>query len=406
MMFFRRLFCLLFFCVLTYPAFSAGTDGTSFTLCPDSLELIDEVVEDAIEKGDIPGAVVSVVSGDSIVFLRAYGYSSLAPVRREMTDSTVFDLASLSKVFTALSVMQLAEDGKIDLNARVDSYLPGFEGYSKDGSRKTPVSVMNLMTHTSGLPAYVSPSSIEDIYGKTGPQQLRDYIYHCGRISASGTEFRYSCLNFVTLQYIVEKVSGMGLDEYVETSIAENLGLEHTFYRPDSSELDLVAPTEMQKNGHPLCGVVHDPIARVLNNGVSGNAGVFSDARDLSRIAVALMNSGTVDEDTLLAPETVGLMMSVPDSLDSFGRAPGLDCMSDYSSCKGSLFPEESTFCHTGYTGTSLVIDMQHKVSVIILSNRVHPYDRGSVGDLRKAVSDIVASSIVPIDISFKNPYL
>ena len=140
---------------------------------------------------------------------------------------------------------------------------------------------------------------------------------------------------------------------------------------------------------------MHDPIARVLNSGNSGNAGVFSNAEDLCRIAACLLNGGAVDGKRILSPATVRMMFTVPEENDpAVGRALGWDCSSSHSGLKGDLLSRDNSFMHTGYTGPSIVMDLDNDLAVIILAHRVHPTDKGSVGRLRARIANIVAGAI------------
>jgi CubicO group peptidase (beta-lactamase class C family) len=157
----------------------------------------------------------------------------------------------------------------------------------------------------------------------------------------------------------------------------------------------MCAPTEKQKDGSVLCGKVHDPLARLMNDGNSGNAGVFSNAEDLAIIAAALMNGGSYNGKRILGKLTVDTMTRVPEQVKSLGRSLGWDNYSPYASNNGNLFHPEKTFGHTGYTGTSLIIDPTAKISVILLTNRVHPEDKGSVVRLRALVANAVAGAVI-----------
>ena len=231
-----------------------------------------------------------------------------------------------------------------------------------------------------------------------------------------GSDFLYSCLNFITLQHILENVTGERLCNYAESHVFAPLGLKHTCYFPLQEDLrtpsrhqdllPLVAPTEVQGDGSVLKGAVHDPLARLANGGNSGNAGVFSDAVDLSRICMMIMNLGMARQDKklgfpgvdtrILSRATVRLMTTIPaENAPSVGRALGWDMKSEHSGLRGDLFNPETTLLHTGYTGTSLVIDLDTQTAVILLTNRVHPADDGSVSRLRALVSNIVAGAIL-----------
>lgn len=365
------------------------------------LSRVDSVINRAIEEHQIPGAVISVVRDDKIVLLKAYGNKSVVPDTVAMTTDVVFDLASCSKVVgTTLSFMQLVEKGYVRLTDNVDRYIPGFAPWvDPETGEKVDITVQDLLTHTSGLAAYVAVDRVAERYGEPCPDSLMAYIAReVPRQFRPKTDFTYSCLNFVTLQNILQNVTGQKLEDYAQKNVFDVLGLRHTCYNaylhPDI--MPLVAPTEVQKDGRPFLGTVHDPIAWRLNAGNSGNAGVFSNAEDLSVVAAALMNGGAVNGRRILGPLTVEMMASVPsENAPHVGRALGWDIWSDYSWFKGDIFSRTRTINHTGYTGTSIVIDLDSKTAVILLAHRVHPADKGNISRLRATVSNIVAGAVV-----------
>ncbi len=380
------------------------------------LSQIDKAVENAIEAKEIPGAVISVVRDNEIVYLKAYGNKSVVPYVEPMGKETVFDLASVSKcVGTTLSFMQLIENGLVRLTDNVERYIPDFKPWRDPETGETVnITVRDLLTHSSGLSPYINTNAFVNEYGENNPDQLEKYIATAvKRNFRPGSDFMYSCLNFITLQRILEKVTGEKLYEYAQKHIFDVLGLRHTCYFPlvsgpaaaNASELkSLCAPTEVQADGKPLLAQVHDPIARRVMSGNSGNAGVFSNAGDLSVICAAIMNGGVLSDKKgrplertrILSPATVRLMATVPSENDpSVGRALGWDKNSSHSGLRGDLFNPETTIMHTGYTGTSIVIDLESKTAIVLLTNRVHPKDKGAVGRLRALVSNIVAGSIV-----------
>ena len=359
---------------------------------------IDNIIEEAIKDTLMPGAVVCVVRKDKVVFLKAYGNKAIYPKKEKMTENTVFDLASCSKcVGTTLSFMQLIEQGKVRLIDRVDMYIPDFEPYVDEDGKKVHIRIIDLLTHTSGLPAYVNPSVIEEKYGKADAANLIDWISHCKRVYKPANGHVYSCLNFITLQNVLQNVTGMKLQDYAQENVFDRLGLEYTTYNPKLLKkkhiMKLVAPTEKQPDGKCLIGEVHDPLARVCGNGNSGNAGVFSNAEDLAVICAALLNGGEYDGKRILGPLNVKAMRTVPREVRRFGRTLGWDNDVHYYTA-GDLFSEEA-FGHTGYTGPSIVIDPATKTAVIILANRVHPYDTGNMAPVRAKVSTVVAGSIL-----------
>lgn len=371
---------------------------------PDRLSLVDGVIEGAIREGAVPGAVLSVVRGDRIVYLKAYGNKSVVPDTVKMTVETMFDLASLSKcVGTTLSFMQLIENGQVRLTDNVDRYIPGFKPWTDPQTGETvDITVRDLMTHSSGIAAYYDANRIVQRFGANQPDSLMRVIAtEVRRYFRPGTGFLYSCLNFITLQHILENVTGQRLCDYAAEHVFVPLGLQHTCYFPLQDDLrtpaehadllPLVAPTAVQADGTPLLGAVHDPLARLANGGNSGNAGVFSNAEDLSRICMAIMDGG----GKILSPAAVELMCTIPPENDpAVGRALGWDKKSPHSGPRGDLFDPDTTLEHTGYTGTSIVIDMKTKTAVILLTHRVHPVDEGGVGRMRAQVANIVASSL------------
>ena len=370
----------------------------------DRLSLVDGVIEGAIREGAVPGAVLSVVRGDRIVYLKAYGNKSVVPDTVKMTVETMFDLASLSKcVGTTLSFMQLIENGQVRLTDNVDRYIPGFKPWTDPQTGETvDITVRDLMTHSSGIAAYYDANRIVQRFGANQPDSLMRVIAtEVRRYFRPGTGFLYSCLNFITLQHILENVTGQRLCDYAAEHVFAPLGLQHTCYFPLQDDLrtpaehadllPLVAPTAVQADGTPLLGAVHDPLARLANGGNSGNAGVFSNAEDLSRICMTIMDGG----GKILSPAAVELMCTIPPENDpAVGRALGWDKKSPHSGPRGDLFDPDTTLEHTGYTGTSIVIDMKTKTAVILLTHRVHPVDEGGVGRMRAQVANIVASSL------------
>ena len=259
--------------------------------------------------------------------------------------------------------------------------------------------MVDLLTHSSGLPPYVAPDIIKKQYGNDKPESLLDWISHCKRDFRPTTDFQYSCLNFITLAYILEKMTGMTLTEYAQKNIFDVMGMKNTSYSPKaqgkSEMMKLIAPTEKQADGSVLLGEVHDPLARVINKGNSGNAGVFSNAEDIAILVAALMNGGEINGARVLGKATIERMSSVPKETAKLGRSLGWDNYSPYASNNGNILHPTKTYGHTGYTGTSIVIDPVNNISVILLTNRVHPEDNGGVVRLRALVANVVAGSIV-----------
>ena len=372
----------------------------------EHLALIDSAVNASIAAGEIPGAVVGIVRNGCLVYEKAFGNKSVGPVREPMTLETMFDLASVSKcVGTTLSIMQLVEQGKVRLVDPVSLYIPGFKPWEDPETKeKVEIRVQDLLTHASGLEAYLKnvPAFVAE-FGAPAPEALMDYLStRVKRNFRPGTQVLYSCLNFITLQHILERVTGERLCDYAQKHVFDVLGLQHTTYfpldgpepyRPDLAAL--CAPTEMLPDGHVLKAEVHDPTARVINAGNSGNAGVFSNVEDLAVICAALLGDGSWNGRRILSPLTVKKMFTVPATNDpSVARALGWDTYYTGPYSSGDIFPLEELRGHTGYTGPSVLLDPLTHTAVIILAHRVHPQDAGSTGRLRSVVASITAASI------------
>lgn len=419
----KKLITITVAAALAVPVFAQGALKQDYPerhgMNPEKLAQVDRVINEAITAKEIPGAVLSVVRGNDIVYLKAYGNKSVVPTVEPMTTETLFDLASVSKcVGTTLAFMQLIENGYVRLTDNVDRYIPNFKPWKDPESGETvDITVRDLLSHSSGLTPYINADTFVKEYGGNNPEKMEWYIAtKVKRNFRPGTDFMYSCLNFVTLQRILERVTGEKLYEYAQKHVFDVLGLTHTCYFPliytpavsNSAELaGLCAPTEVQADGKPLVAQVHDPMARMIMGGNSGNAGVFSNAEDLSVVCAAVMNGGVLvdkkgralESTRILSPLTVRLMTTIPPQNDpSVGRALGWDKKSSHSGPRGDLFNPETTIMHTGYTGTSIVIDMESKTAVILLTHRVHPQDKGGVGRLRALVANIVAGSIIQND--------
>lgn len=419
----KKLITITVAAALAVPVFAQGALKQDYPerhgMNPEKLAQVDRVINEAITAKEIPGAVLSVVRGNDIVYLKAYGNKSVVPTVEPMTTETLFDLASVSKcVGTTLAFMQLIENGYVRLTDNVDRYIPNFKPWKDPESGETvDITIRDLLSHSSGLTPYINADTFVKEYGGNDPEKMEQYIAtEIKRNFRPGTDFMYSCLNFVTLQRILERVTGEKLYEYAQKHVFDVLGLTHTCYFPliytpavsNSAELaGLCAPTEVQADGKPLVAQVHDPMARRIMGGNSGNAGVFSNAEDLSVICSAIMNGGVLvdkkgrilESTRILSPLTVRLMATTPPQNDpSVGRALGWDKKSSHSGPRGDLFNPETTIMHTGYTGTSIVIDTETKTAIILLTHRVHPEDKGSVGRLRALVANIVAGSIIQND--------
>lgn len=360
------------------------------------LAYADKAIEEAIELEDIPGAVLAVVHQGKLAYLKAYGCKQTYPTAEPMDVHTVFDMASVSKsMSTAICAMILVERGQLRLSDPVTVYIPEFSG---------EIHVSDLLTHTSGLPPYAPVGELAEKYGSPNPKGLIDYIAACKTDFKPGSAFQYSCLNYITLQHIIETISGQSLRDFAKANLYVPLGMQHTDYCPSGELLSRCAPTEKQKDGSVLKGVVHDPLARIMNGGVSGNAGVFSDANDVAILAAMLLNNGEYNGRRILSPLGVKAMRSIPRQVSPFGRSLGWDVFSPYASNHGDLL-SPNTYGHTGYTGTSIVIDPDNDLAIVLLTNSVHPDDNGKAIRLRSLVANAVAASVYPAERIYTDHY-
>lgn len=363
-------------------------------LAAGQLNRLESLLTAAIKAQTIPGAVICVGRKGKIAYWRAFGWTQLLPSKKKMNREMIFDLASLTKpIATATSVMILVERGKLRLRDKVKKYIPEFRNYQGEEGTGEEALIWHLLTHTSGLPPYAQVKEIENLYGRPcGLEEIVDYIARLEKLAPPGREFRYSCLGFISLAYIVEKVSGEKFDEFARHHIFQPLGMTNTFFRPSQEIKSRCVPTEKLPTGL-LQGVVHDPLARLLG-GVSGNAGLFSSADDLALFAQMMLNQGRLNGVRILSPLSVRRLTEVYPPVSFTGRGLGWDINSSYASPRGDLFSLGS-YGHTGYTGTSLWIDPETQTFVILLTNRVHPEDKGSVTSLRAQVANIVAAAVL-----------
>jgi CubicO group peptidase (beta-lactamase class C family) len=340
---------------------------------------IDAAVQEEIQAGHLPGAVVLVGCGERILYHQAFGRAVAEPFQAPMRKDTVFDLASLTKpIATAASVLVLVDRGTLDPNDLVAKYLPAFACDGKENVR-----IRHLLTHTSGLPAYTNAKELSDLYGSPCPDGVVEKICSLKAQSEPGEKFRYSCLGYITLAQIVRVVAGQGIDEFARANVFAPLGMKHTQFHPPAAWQKRITGTEIVEDVL-LRGTVHDPLARLMA-GTSGNAGLFSTASDLSLYCRMLLNGGSWKGRRILSPAAVEMLTTA----QSHGRAYGFDLSSGYAWVKGPHASPEA-FCHTGYTGTSLVCDPASGTYLILLTNSVHPHDKGASKPLRQKTAAIV----------------
>jgi CubicO group peptidase (beta-lactamase class C family) len=348
------------------------------------LATINRVVERGIKAGGYPGAAVVVGRKGAVVWEKGFGRlgwtSDAASVDAE---KTIYDLASLTKVVgTTTAVMILFDEGKIRLDDRVVKFIPEFTGGGKE-----LVTIRELLEHRSGLPAG------RDLWRITHtPEEARAAVISSQLIAQPGQYYEYSDLGADMLGFVIEAVSGQPLDAFLAARVFTPLGMSNTRFRPDASLRGRIAPTEVNPpRGYPLRGEVHDENAYALG-GVAGHAGLFSTASDLSIFAQMLLNGGVFNGTRIVADSTVQLFTR---------RAAGTRALG-WDTCAGEFgcgrYLGSNAYGHTGYTGTSLWIDPDRDMFVILLTNRVHAATARRpakvISDVRSDLADAAALAV------------
>lgn len=344
---------------------------------------LDSVMKAGIADHATPGATVAIARRGKLIVLKGYGHTDWAPGAPRATDSTLYDMASLTKVVaTTTAAMILEEEGKLNIDRTVVSYLPEY-----NAPDKAAITVRMLLTHASGI-----KSNFPLWKEAKGREQYFAGMINFPLVRDPGSAVEYTDWNMVLMQFIIERITGQTLDQFVQARVFGPLGMRDTQYTPPESLKPRIAPTETEDfRGGQVWGVVHDETAWVLG-GVSGNAGLFSSARDLAVFVQMLLNGGSYGGTQLLKPSTVARWTARqrPDA----SRALGWDTPSRNSSA-GRFFSLRS-FGHTGYTGTSIWADPEKELFAVLLTNRVNPTrDNQKIGPLRRAVADVVQQSVI-----------
>ncbi|HSJ08068.1 MAG TPA: serine hydrolase domain-containing protein [Longimicrobiales bacterium] len=362
---------------------------------------LDSIMRAALGEGAAPGAALVVSRHGRLVHAAAYGRTDLPADAAPVTDSTLFDLASLTKVVaTTTAAMILEEEGRLDLDRPVREYVPGFDAPDKAG-----ITVRMLLTHSSGLVAGGPVwRDARDREGYLHRFNERELVY------APGDSTIYSDWGLILTAWVVEAITGQGLDAFLEERVWRPLGMRDTGFNPVAASpipagsdcttalpasapaLARIAATEQDTvyRHRPIHGVVHDENACALG-GVAGHAGLFSSARDLAVFGQMLLNGGEYAGVRILQPTTVARWTARQGK--GFSRALGWDTPAPRSSA-GTLFSPRS-FGHTGFTGTSIWLDPERGLAVILLTNRVNPTRANTRHEpLRRAIADAVQAAV------------
>lgn len=409
----RSIFSLvLIFAVFNGCSQEQGSAGYTGNIAP-----IDTLIQDAIDKEHIPGAVIRVQQGDSVLHFKAYGFAQKYRYGMEKLENPefmqrehLFDLASLTKVFAStFAIMLLSDRGHISLDDPVSDYLAGF----KEGA-KQKITVRHLLTHSSGLaqwfPLYYRASNEEERLETIAGMPLKWQV---------GEGRHYSDLGFMLLGDIIEQVSGQPLDEFMQQEFYGVLNLTHTVFNPLDKGFSMIAATS---HGNPfekrmvyddefgyrvdvdpgswdgwreytLKGEVNDGNAWYANGGVAGHAGLFSTAGELQVMLKLLLNDGRYMGEQIISKAVIDTFLSK----DRFGNGLGWAMDKGFIAAEGT---PEGTFGHTGFTGTSVTVIPEQNLSIIFLTNRQNSglQENGTYFNLKTLRQQIVASVMVSTD--------
>jgi uncharacterized protein YbbC (DUF1343 family)/CubicO group peptidase (beta-lactamase class C family) len=391
-------------CWLAVPALLAVASVSARAALPEAppaslgfdaerLKRIDAAIDGAIERKEVPGAVVLIGRRGKIAYVRAAGRRAIEPGLEPMTRDTVFDMASLTKpIATASSMMVLVEEGKVRLGDRLARSMPEFANKGKGA-----ITIEQLLRHRAGL---IPDNPLADF--KDGPETAWKRIAELSLVSRPGERFSYSDVGYLILGKLVERTSGQDLSVFARERIFEPLEMTDAHFRPLNSSVpasvpvERIAPTERAApKGPMLRGAVHDPRSRALG-GVAGHAGLFASADDLAIFAQMLLNGGVGPNGRrVLSPLAVRAMIDAATTPAGQRRGLGWDIETGYSTPRGALFGSAS-FGHTGFTGTSLWIDPETETFVIILASRLHPDGHApSPTAFRANVATLAAAAII-----------
>ncbi len=383
----KFLFIVFQFCIISSMVKSQDTnsENSKTKLIPQ----IDSILNSEVSNDKIPGAVIQIKKDGKIIYKRAYGYAQKYDINHQllnppvpMDPATLFDMASLTKVIgTTTSIMLLVDRGLIKVDDRVGKYINAF-----DTGAKKEITIRNLLTHTAGLiewyPLFYFSHNKETTYKVIGGLPLKYPV---------GKQRRYSDLGFILLQEIIEKVSGLSLDQLEKQNIFDPLGMTHTMYNPlrhgrttDIAATSLGNPYETRMvydsslgysvkgldpkswNGwrhYVLKGEVNDGNAWYANDGIAGSAGLFSTVSDMQKLVDMLMNKGKVGNKQFISSRVIDSFF-VKDEFNN-----GLGWMMDTTDSFIKDGPP-GTFGHTGFTGTSIMVVPKYDISIILLINR------------------------------------
>lgn len=347
---------------------------------------LDDAVSTAIQKHSTPSCCIVIGTKDQVLFAKAYGHLTYEADSPSATLDTLYDMASCSKVIgTNSATALLFQDGKISLDDPVSKYLPCW-----DRDDKRTITIKNLTTHTSGLPAYTSAEKAEASRKPwdTHSDALIKYIASLPLAYKTNEGYTYACLNYLTLARVNEEIAGMSQERFLRERLFGPLGMTSTGYYLSHKQKLLCAPTVGGKSFRQ--GIVHDPLANYYRDGYHcpGNAGLFTTANDLSKFCEMVLSDGSWHGKQIFTPETIDLFSTnkIPAKIDVLhGIGWEIPRRYPYATSLNSE-PKKACFSHSGYTGTFVEFDRLSGTFMVILTNRVYPDDTGGDYSIIRAV--------------------
>ena len=356
-----------------------------------NIEPIKNLLIDAVNDTAFPGGVILAAKDGRIFLHEAVGFHTYSK-RKPVTKGNIFDLASITKaVSTTSAIMKLVDENKLSLDDKVVRYLPEFIGKQKSHyPQKRNTTIRHLITHTGGLPPFKQYFKME------GTRKARiDSIFNTEPIAGLSDSTIYSDVGLIVLGKVIENIAKNSLDVFIDSVVFSPLGMSSTFYNPLEIKFSRVVPTENSKFHNKLIkGFVHDENAHSIG-GVAGHAGLFSTAKDLAIFSQMMLNNGIYGWKRIFNEQTVQEFTSRSKMMKSASYGLGWDTPSGKSS--GGIYLSDSSFGHTGYTGTSLWIDKENQLFVILLTNAVHPdrsYKNKSYFDWRQRLHSSVYEAV------------
>jgi len=353
---------------------------------------IDSIMQQAIVDNIFPGGILLVSKSGDILHHASYGLSDIY-TGRQVTDKTIFDLASLTKpLATTLALMILVQQAKIELDQTIGSIIPSFQKTDKSN-----IQIRNLLCHNSGLPDYRPYYlSLAGFKHSKRKDALHRFLIDEPLISSIGEKTLYSDIGFMVLEWVIEKVTLKRLDQFVSEFVYKPLGIRDLFFVDHEKEIpvrDFAATEDCPWRKKIISGVVHDDNAYIIG-GISAHAGLFGTAYSIYQVLKELIFCfSATGPDCLFEQKVVSKFFSR--QKDS-KQALGFDAPSLTNSSCGDFFPKDSTVGHLGFTGTSFWVDLKHSIIIILLTNRIHPSRKNErIKKFRPVLHNLVMSKIM-----------